>query len=1444
MPEPYSNPDVTPCIGTYTWVPTTPQNFGGLNFTTGFSSLIIDRGSFRNYWYRNLLEKNILVRTFSDNTLSGSPYNPVKNATRPLALGFPVKIGNGDNVAISGVKIENLIEFDFLADSQKRLSCIQINYDLSVFANDDNYNFDLAPSPPAVLVYGKTSSGAEELIATDVFSGLPLTRVRNVPDESNLVSASNSSSPGSGSNFVNFKIKIKEEILDRSKFPQYKSIIFKINPAIISLPSSLVFVIKKIMFFTADRVNFRFAVGSDQLPCKALGYSMAIDGKFIPALALGASIASAGGSSFPGISVGTTGLFFWPVILQDNCNIDVKLFNPDFVSNSPGFAHSLNLHIYVYTMPFFGPLGDFFLPGVIQPYFGVIMGPKTFTQQWIFYGNSNNKNLQLAVMNSALFKKNSGIVALQQDNNIVGEIKEIRPLVSGFESIIKNQFYYEQLGISTSGNFKNDYIDEFGIKSQSETYNGSVPRKSPFTALEPVADFPRTSKKQFSYSTFLFEKEPNLFRLFTESDPCLLFKCSSATGFSDSIFIEPGFLYASVNCFATDVTGMFDSRLVYRFFLVPKDTPPLANPESKTIKIKNSGFSDSSVSVELVDDKWDFTNVLCSGIIVDSLNTVETSEIINQSLRGFSPFGGKPYDLYCGVYAMSNLNDSFAGYDLEKYSTLDLPTVTFSINNDFIIQLPIYYRKTYSNGGTLQAQRDFGLKGQYVADELSYTIITEKYNGSSASSGVYNGSIDSFEGVNGLFTFVGVSTAPPEKTKFLIQAGVGITETDYVLLVESTSNARINSGEWILQFNVNIAKGGEAVEAKFEVDLVDRNSSNLILRVLSSEFQSIFAAVGDKSSEPPRSKANITVPFFLPQVEGLLVLRILLRNNKPILNKPPSVVTISVDKIILEKNTLEQFSFIPQQTRNYLIGFYEDLPIQPSFYSPGCQSFILKLDYGEGTVLYDPMVGLTISGVVYSPTWAVDLPENMELKYNATQINGDRTGSIVDGVGPYKIFFRTGLSNDVKIIDTKRHQNGLIVTMANTKTNTSDNAIQQIVSESFFRFTTYTDKVTTPLSNFNLVELDLKNPILSKSDNNNIQLALSGQNLNSDKITTLLFNNEAPGYYSSQPSDGGTFMPIDNPGYVVSKATNCAITTFDFKDNKSNNVGVTAGGNLIYSVNQSSSTSQATNYTLVEGDPANNNTNQELGKFEGLYIATGLDNQYVYCGPTQVTFPGILLTSQNCVVFYVFAKTNSLSSQAKANRDSLKIKPGTAIYGRFLSGARVSTVFLVFDFEGYCEQNGKINFDTNEFPIINQITVCKSDVYPYGESFNLAFDCAGKIFVLRSVFTQNNTFTSGLGIVYGNLETSSNAVASKFLSCLNNMVSNSSLYKFRYEDRKKEIKTFYNKDLEFSQKVGFVDFDGVYMGVQFYIGSDIYEIVIDKSYVLVGEYRTIGEINQ
>jgi hypothetical protein len=61
LPPAYSNPDVFPCGGSYTWVPPYPPNIGNLNATIGFENLIIDRGKFRNYSVSTKGSSNINV---------------------------------------------------------------------------------------------------------------------------------------------------------------------------------------------------------------------------------------------------------------------------------------------------------------------------------------------------------------------------------------------------------------------------------------------------------------------------------------------------------------------------------------------------------------------------------------------------------------------------------------------------------------------------------------------------------------------------------------------------------------------------------------------------------------------------------------------------------------------------------------------------------------------------------------------------------------------------------------------------------------------------------------------------------------------------------------------------------------------------------------------------------------------------------------------------------------------------------------------------------------------------------------------------------------------------------------------------------------------------------------------------------------------------------------
>jgi hypothetical protein len=1445
MPDNYKNPTSIPTSGSYTWVPTPPTTIGGLNFASGFLNLIIDRGSFRNYYVRRKNNETFIKINPYKNSTQGYIYNPIINATRPLSLGFPVILGNGKNLAITNIISNEILEFEFLQLEDRPLSCIQITYDLSVWEGDSNYNFTLNPEPPAVLLYGVTSSGAEELIQTEIFKGLFLTRTRKNFTETNLVSASEAISSDSQTVFRNLKIKIKNEILDRSKFPKYKKIIFKINPSSIKVPTSLVFVVKKIMFFTADRVNFRFQENQKQLPCAALGYSLDINGKFFPSLSLEAIVTTAGNIVSGGLNATAFGLYVWPGVFFVTPTINVKLFNPDFTTGSPGFAHSLDLRIYIYIQPVFGPVesSQTLQSGIL--FYGTIIGPQVFTQQLIFFGYSISKNTNLATINSAIFKKNSGLVNLEQSEKIIAT-KSIFSYQAGFENNLKNQFYYEQQGISTSNQFRNIYVDEFGISNPSDTYEGTLPRTELLNASEATSAPPSNLQtKKFSYNTYLFKNEPNLFELFTKSSPCLTFKLNPTDAFSQ-LSLDSGFLYSAINCFVSEPTEILDTRLAYRIFASPKvnnvSIPDPNSPGTQTFKIINSGKADSSIESEKFDKNWDFSNVLVTGVVSANLQQLETSEIINNTKKGtFNPLpNNAAFDLYCSIYAFSNLSDAFANYDLTNFSSLNLPVITFSIKNDFILQLPLYYRKSKSNGGDLQAQRFPGLKGQYSPETDVFTILTTTYSGISVSSNPYTKTIENVTGVSELFVIAPnteqTNTSYTISINDFVSKNNYVSRTDYVVLFDSTSNSRINFGDWLLSIN---ASSDKDVSVKFEVDLVDKQTSKLILKIISSKYQKL-------SSDP--SKATITVPFFLPQTEGLVILKLYFKSS--------TAATVNIEKIILEKNTLEYFSFTPGQVGGSLIGFYEDLPVQPTSYVAGGSQFILKLD-STPTQIFSFNDGLSINGALYSPTWAVNLPENMEVRLDSQEINGSRTGTVIQGAEPYRIFFRTGLSNEIKSVDTKRHDNGLIITVANTQTNISKNAVLQIVSESYYRNTSISNIVKTPLANLNLEELDLSRPTLTRTDNQFVPIGIFGQKIMNEKLNSIFLSMQAPGFYAAQSSEGGTLLPVSNQSAIAVKIQECFFTVAEFRGNKVFALGVTANGSLIMSFSQSDPTANASNFVLLEGDPDNSLTNEDLKPFTPLYIPKGADNSYFFNGPANVSYPGFLFTNENPIIFYVFKKTNNLSSNAKSNREKNKIVYNYAIYARVVDATRPSNAFLVFDFKKYCEinlafSNGisssnstSFNFNDSEFPIINQITVCKNDVYLYGKNFNLAFDAGGKIFILRGSYTQNNCFISGLAIAYGNLNVVTSSSQSKFVNALNILISKSAVCKIKYKaGQGVNSSTFksYEKNLEDSQKLGFVDYDGINVGVQFYIANEIYEILFDKSYVLEGQFRKIGEV--
>jgi hypothetical protein len=1464
MYSPYLNPDAFPCKSNYTWVPTSPPNFGGLNFTSGFSSLIIDRGAFRNYYYVTEKNKNIAVNVFKDNGKEGLEYDPVINATRPLSLPFSVQPSKDNNFVIKNITTQNLIEFDFLLDGSRRLSCIQITYDLSSF--NENFVAPETDKNPAILVYGVTQSGAEQLISTDEFKGLRTTRKRVKANETNLTTASEGNISEGGVIFSTAKIKIVNEILDRSKFPQYKKVIFKINPAAINLPTSLVFVIKKIMFFTADRVNFRFNPENNtkQLPCNAIGYSININGKFFPPRTLTSAIFGGGGTFTAGLAANFFGLFPWPggfSNFSDRATLFVKVFSPDFTTNSPGFAHALQLQILIFSMPFFGPLGDFLLPGIQQPYYGIILGPKAFTTQWVFYGNSNTSERKLAVIPSGQPQIDLGTVQVQQESIFLGGIKEIKDYVSGYEFLLKNPFYYE-VEASKQSEFNNFYTDKFSINSISGKYQGALPRKPSVILNAPITSSSQqpATQRTFTYTTYLFKDKPNIFDLFTKTQPCLTFALTD-NDYEEfqNTFIQSGFISAGVNCFVEDSTKLFDTKLVYRFYLIKKNgNDGTANPNQDsaiTLKIVNAGTIKSDIEGAKVDKNWTFDNTLVTGNILSTQQFIQVTEVINDpgdKLKTFKPFPStsESFSLYCAVYAMSTLNDNFSAFNLSGFSSLDYPTISFVIKNNFLFELPIYFKKSASRGGTLQAQRELIVQGGYTPDANAYVVITRTYSDLNTGNNLYSGTFSSSTRFNELFLFVPEkSLKPDDNKKFSVEAKVGYSFTDYFLNAETLSKARIAPGAWklIIELDGVFSKN---IETRFDVFAVNSITGNFIYSIVNSVFTPFSA--NDKNKEGQitnpslfKTSKTITVPFFLPEDLSSIVIRLYFKNNSK--NAQPQ--TINFNQVKLESNTLEYFNFIAQQVGGYSVGFYEDLPIQPSDTVSGCRDFILKLDAFQqgsgqnGTIIYDPDQGLAINGVIYSPTWVASLPDSLEVRFNGTQINNSRTGTVANGIAPYQIFFRTGVGNPIQSIDTKLYPNNIqAITVFNSPTNTAPNGVKQITASGVSRLVSEQNILSTPDQNLKLSQLNVANPNLSKGS-----FIVQGQISAQSNINTASLNFSSPTYFAAQPSSSNQVLPLTEDGSISSKMVNCLVSSFDNYQNVNFTLGVTENGNLIFARNEVSTITNNSIFVLAEGDPAYTNTSDELNFYTSLYKGTNQSNQYNYYGPVTTGFPGILATNQQTVVFYIFASTAKISAGATANRQKANIKKETAIYARIISGSIVTDPFLIFDFKSYAEANSNYKMK-NAFPPISQISICKLNINEANGEFYLAFICSGKIFVMKGNYKGSTVFLNNLAVIYGNLKTSQSSGISAdgldFNKLLDVLIQNSAVSKIQYsisDQLKASESEPFSKDIEGQQKVGFVDYNGVYMGVQFYVGRSINEILFDKSYGQLGTYRKIGD---
>jgi len=1404
-PAAYQNPDRQPCANGVSWVPQTPPNIGGINPLLGFRTLVIDRGRFRNYIVP--IEGSPDVTVSPAKIYRGDPSAPIYNATRPLdtfnnsVYGTSIKLADNTNyVATSSSKEDaQIVIYTFPQyDANNPLSCVQITYDMSFYSGDSPVTSEAISTTAGCDVYIITSSGSQVKIGS-----LYLTRLRINLGEKNATSFTGISD---GSQFSTVRFKTANDQLNRSSYPKVKSVFIKNNyPG-----SSLIITIKKIMFFTADRVNFRFSEGigtsSAQLPCNAIGYSLLISGQFVPTISYVSVIdTSSGQLNFSG-GTDSSGAYTWPAFDRVvGCNTHIKVFNPDYVTNSPGFAHSLNLHLLI--------ISSTFTPFPLATNLGYIVGPRPFYQQLIFRGTTNivgNDNITVNTLQPKT-KQQSGVYTVNATGNEANTTEPFRILpLSEILNKSDNPVYEFQSDLQdyTKQAFQNVYFDTNGAQYfdpkggaiQSESYYGG-----PARGVSCLGAYDNSSSKYQSrtitYTPKIFYSSPKLEDVFAQT-PLLTFKLISSYDYTGNNILQPGFLTTAVNALKLDTSGAFDIKLVYRIFALnrgqnystydPNDSSISGFAYAHHLKyIPQAGSKASSLKVANYDKSWTFDNVLVSGNIESVLQTIYADLMINESNYNFK-IASQPFDLYVGIYAITTLNDIVKSINFENLSSFDLPQISFVLDSDFIVYLPIYYPKSFTNGGNLQAQKDFGWTGKYTADKNKYYLTNKTFTGETYDNERAYNSI--FSDVGSLSSLLTLDFQQPQDTTRIFSRITGgaslnpvVTEIDFIFINNNLSNAEVAEGFWNISLNAE-AENVKKAKIKIEVDLIDTVTGKFLLKIFSTPYESFTKKVGGVSYA-------IKIPFTLPPTMTNLLLRVFVENYSP-------EFELNFSNITVTSTTINFFSYqntvLPAAPP---LGFYEDLPLTPASYVGQCFDFSLFLDIpSSGSIIYDPKVGIYINGAIYSPTWNVNLPKDMEVNYKTDLVSGT-SFKIVSGAKPYDIYFRTGTKPQISSLDAKKNgMTNTVQTVVNTATTLSTLNVRQYSTESYRRCTNNNQLIFTPTSSGTFSNLTTENPALAKS----VTMHITGQINKYASTSTVHYEADLPNYFVAQTSPQGSYYPDDKANDIMPYLSIANYVSIDYKDNNLYLAGATAGGNLIYANNSLYNNINGPTLHLAEG----NSNDQELQQY-------GIPSNDTLGGNVNAYFPGIKVHNSSVLLFYTFAT----STQFKTN---------TAIYMRDLNLNNYPP-YKLFDFSdlGIDSQN------------IDNISVCKDDAHPDRTDFSIAFGCLGKIFVINLIYT-GYLITHGAPIlIYGSLGNNTTVGNNTFVNQLNSLIQSSQIKILKFNNSPVTT-SFYKKDLSGPQRVAFVDYNGIYVGIQFVDANYIYEVLCDKYFSLNATFRTIG----
>lgn len=1048
MLKPYDNENNDLPAGSFQWVPPIPKD-GKASFSgSGFNFLSIDRGQFRNdvpkdsdkdtrsYAKIAVSYKGKLADGLAEESRNYPFWAAFRRKRRPTwDVGTPpvntyfkitadkdgfieYEIDLGSNASISAISIEYALNIDpkldawanMLADP-KDANNVEDQKKFDTYVKNGytgSLDIDWRKYHPMQIV-GLADGSEEEkelpILANDKYQAMAITGLIGSDFESQTEYTTFSFNLGGISFPTIRKIRIKQ------RKAQYKN---------------LSLMIKRILVFNNARVNLR----KDHYPAQAFGYTALLQTDFM--ITQGQQ-----GGLYPTISPGRPLVYF-------------KMFQPEDLNASLGFAHAIDVRFLIVAVPVFLLGGDVSsLAGLMdamnnpRAYLAINVGPRPGKRQIRYAmdatlladasvtpirGYTVNLDREQLMANVFEFEVQRGegtdntqpqsweIVATVQESDTNYKIEG--PLVSRY--LFLDASLYNNKA-PTSSNLWYRINQRYRVGSAQATRMSSgfkpslYPERSPLRMAESSAVRNlATSIVSRRIKNYIYDTPKQVL----DAAPLAVFMADDSNHPANTVEFMSGIFNAVVTAYTDDKNAYANTHLVLRFWFHPENVKfDNANPhEYRDVSEFVFAVESNGDHVIKRSSPQDLSQVMITPALSNDVTTYSINKFVEAAIgenvsknvwtmpSEFMKAENtlKRARLVVGVYAVSvpnpNENDPFNKTPDESPKLyLEIApekmnvttTIGQTLSGDLFpvqpnlfeavkyenIGSPLYLSKKLFSGADLSAKNDWYIYNDSVAAPTTDSRPT------ALNKLVVFGTKDE-----------GYKFAIPYNSVPLRFTGTTRAFADFVTDHINLTDGRVMNGKWAFSCKIDEDKDTAVISYKYQFEAFLVNTTGRLMNyVVRSDYL-----------DAPKYETEVNLPYSIEEDDVHLVVRFsaypFSKSGNPVdlavvktdLGDKP--VGVRFSDFTLSSHTVQSLAVTQSDSFRLSKASFEGLPIVPSRTFGGNRFWVdLEADTNQQVIIAnDPDYGYyRISARLFSPTWLVSLPKDMEIQYSSTPYTGD-----------------------------------------------------------------------------------------------------------------------------------------------------------------------------------------------------------------------------------------------------------------------------------------------------------------------------------------------------------------------------------------------------------------------------------------------------------------------